>query len=105
MLVDEPQGGSSSDEAPEEEVPSDPEKAEEIELAAWQQREVERIRKEREEHEQFAKDKAEIERERAIAAAESGAPAKVKEHVKWKFLQKYYHIGSFFRFLVKLLCY
>ncbi|EMD46799.1 microfibril-associated protein [Entamoeba histolytica HM-3:IMSS] len=66
------------------------------EFEAWQQRELERLKKEYIEQLNYQHD---LEKLKEICSTESQnhEEEKKKERKKWKFMQKYYHIGSFFR--------
>jgi microfibrillar-associated protein 1 len=82
---------SGSDESEEDE-------AKEYEL--WKVRELARIKRDREEKEAVEREREETERRRNMTDAEIRQIDKdkfVKVKKKWKFLQKYYHKGAFFR--------
>lgn len=66
-------------------------------LEEWKKREAERIRLETLERESFEKGALRKGRDEAKAKGESEKVKPWKPKEKWKFLQKYYHSGAFFK--------
>jgi len=97
----EKEEAAAAEEGDDEKVLSDEEEENEAkEYELWKLREITRIRRDKEERDHLDKEREETEKRRNLSDMEIRQMDKekfVKEKKKWKFLQKYYHKGAFFR--------
>lgn len=86
----------------EEELPNDDDdEDDEEELEKWKIRELQRVKRDKLKEIEYEKEQAQLAKRREmtdeeIAEADRAKRAKQKEKVQMRFLQKYYHKGSFF---------
>lgn len=97
---DEEMGESQQVEEGEEELPPDDDDDNDEEFQKWKIRELMRIRRDKEKQEEYDKEAAETEKRREmtdeeIIAANRGK--KPKEKITMRYLQKYYHKGSYYQ--------